>query len=87
MAKGRNQIKTIVQILQTRSKQFRNPKNNFQTITEIRKTILKQLRKTEKQLRKNNCGKKRIWEKECWEKKNVGNQVKLVRNQVRGLLT
>ena len=58
MAKGRDQIKTMVKILKTISKEFRNPKNNSQTITEIRKTILKQLGKTEKQLRKNNSGKK-----------------------------
>ena len=71
-------------------KEFRKPT----TISEFRKTSWEELLNFEKQLRKNNSGekknigkrmleKKRMWEKEYWEKKNVGNQVKLVKNQVK----
>ena len=62
MATDRNTFKTHC------SKSVKRCANNF----EIRKTIPKQLRKTEKQLRKNNSGKKRIWEKRIWGKKESG---------------
>ena len=88
MATDRNTFKTHC------SKSVKRCANNF----EIRKTIPKQLRKTdktitEKQFRekknigKTMLGKKECRKKECWEKKNVGNQVKSLQNQVRGLLT